>query len=214
MMEEKEPEIDPASADFPEGEGDDLVAYLDGELEPNASEAIEAKLSADPAVRSEADALKKTWDLLDYLPRPEPSGNFTERTISRIDLPGRSGSTPQQPSGASPAPARQSTAAAPAATAGSARSGPPRGLVVMVWTAMLLGAGLTGWIIREKVAGAMHQMDQRAAERELDARILSERRLLQNLQRYRYVDDFDYLQSLDRPSLFGEEHPVVEEPPK
>src|SRR5262245_34238250 len=61
-----------------------LVAYLDGELEGDAAQAIEARLGADPALRAEAEALKRTWDLLDYLPRPEPSPSFTHRTLSRL----------------------------------------------------------------------------------------------------------------------------------
>jgi anti-sigma factor RsiW len=62
----------------------DLIAYLDGELEGEAARAIEARISRDPAVRSEAESLKRTWDLLDYLPRPEPSPNFTHRTLDKL----------------------------------------------------------------------------------------------------------------------------------
>jgi anti-sigma factor RsiW len=61
-----------------------LVAYLDGELNEEASQEFEARLSREPALRAEADALKKTWELLDYLPRPEPSGAFTHRTLERL----------------------------------------------------------------------------------------------------------------------------------
>jgi anti-sigma factor RsiW len=62
----------------------DLVAYLDGELKGEAVRSLEARISRDPLVREEADSLKRAWDLLDYLPRPEPSPNFTHRTVSRI----------------------------------------------------------------------------------------------------------------------------------
>jgi anti-sigma factor RsiW len=62
----------------------DLVAYLDGELGGEAARKLETKLNLDPDARAEAEALKRTWDLLDYLPRPEPSGSFTVRTMSRI----------------------------------------------------------------------------------------------------------------------------------
>lgn len=61
-----------------------LVAYLDGELDEPATAALEAKLSRDPSLRAEADALKKTWELLDYLPRAEPSPSFTHRTLERL----------------------------------------------------------------------------------------------------------------------------------
>ena len=36
----------------------DLVAYLDGELDEEASRALESKLSLDPKARAEADSLK------------------------------------------------------------------------------------------------------------------------------------------------------------
>jgi anti-sigma factor RsiW len=67
-----------------EDERADLVAYLDGEMDEESAQAFEARLSREPALRSEADALKKTWELLDYLPRPEPSGGFTHRTLERL----------------------------------------------------------------------------------------------------------------------------------
>jgi anti-sigma factor RsiW len=66
-----------------EQERSDLVAYLDGELTGQAARALEAKLSLNPKARAEADALRRAWDLLDYLPRPEPSPHFTHRTLSR-----------------------------------------------------------------------------------------------------------------------------------
>jgi anti-sigma factor RsiW len=67
-----------------EKERSDLVAYLDGELHGEAAQALEAKLQRHPEARAEADALKRTWELLDYLPRAEPSPHFTERTVSRL----------------------------------------------------------------------------------------------------------------------------------
>jgi hypothetical protein len=67
-----------------EQEKADLVAYLDGELRGEAARAVEAKLSLNPSARAVADSLRRTWDLLDYLPRPEPSPSFTERTLSRL----------------------------------------------------------------------------------------------------------------------------------
>jgi len=73
--------------DFPlnEEEQEDLVAYLDGELDEDATQSVETRMGLDPAVRSEADTLKRTWELLDYLPRPEPSPSFTERTLTKLN---------------------------------------------------------------------------------------------------------------------------------
>src|SRR5262249_54858916 len=69
---------------FDEQERDDLVAYLDGELTGEPARALERKLSLNPDARAEAEALRRTWELLDFLPRPEPSADFTHRTLSRV----------------------------------------------------------------------------------------------------------------------------------
>jgi anti-sigma factor RsiW len=71
-----------------EQERADLVAYLDGELHGEAARAVEARIHLYPEVRAEAESLKRAWDLLDFLPSPEPSPSFTERTLSRaVPLP-------------------------------------------------------------------------------------------------------------------------------
>jgi hypothetical protein len=61
-----------------------LVAYLDGELDQQAARAVEERLSTDSEARTEASTLKKTWELLDHLPRTQPSTAFTSRTLQRI----------------------------------------------------------------------------------------------------------------------------------
>src|SRR5262245_25482670 len=67
-----------------ENERDELIAYLDGELTESEARSVESKLNRDPRVRSEADAMRRTWELLDYLPRPEASPSFTHRTMDRL----------------------------------------------------------------------------------------------------------------------------------
>lgn len=62
----------------------ELIAYLDGELDEEAARRVEARLGQDSAARAEADSLKRVWDLLDYLPRAEPSPSFTHRTLERV----------------------------------------------------------------------------------------------------------------------------------
>ncbi len=69
-----------------EDEKAELVAYLDGELDEASTQAIEAKIAADPDARAELDALKQTWGMLDYLPKSSPSVNFTHRTMERLTL--------------------------------------------------------------------------------------------------------------------------------
>jgi anti-sigma factor RsiW len=61
-----------------------LVAYLDGELDEEAAQQVEARINQDPAVRAEVETMRRTWELLDYLPRADPSPTFTHRTVSLV----------------------------------------------------------------------------------------------------------------------------------
>ena len=65
-------------------EREDLVAYLDGELDEQGSEGIEQLLARSETARREVDALERTWDLLDVLPQVRASDTFTARTMSTI----------------------------------------------------------------------------------------------------------------------------------
>jgi anti-sigma factor RsiW len=100
----------------------ELVAYLDGELHGAAARAMEARLNLYPEVRAEAESLRRAWDMLDFLPRPEASPHFTERTISRIlPVPGAEIRTP-----------------------------PPQSFVVpILWAAAVVTAFLGGWAAYE-----------------------------------------------------------------
>src|SRR5260221_1838165 len=62
----------------------DVVAYLDGERDPRATRAMEKRLRADARLRAQAEAIRKTWNLLDYLPQPDPSPSFTSRTLEKV----------------------------------------------------------------------------------------------------------------------------------
>jgi anti-sigma factor RsiW len=64
----------------------DLVAYLDGELDPRALQELEAKLSRNDAARREAEALQRTWEMLDYLPRPQAPASFTHQTVQKLTV--------------------------------------------------------------------------------------------------------------------------------
>src|SRR5262245_42678251 len=77
-----------------EQEREELVAYLDGELDDQTAQEVEAKLGRDPAARAEADSLRQVWELLDYLPRADPSANFTHRTMDKLGAVRPSASVP------------------------------------------------------------------------------------------------------------------------
>lgn len=63
-------------------ERSNLVAYLDGELTEAESRTIATKLTQSMTARCELESLQKTWEMLDLLPRPQASGDFTERTLT------------------------------------------------------------------------------------------------------------------------------------
>lgn len=71
-------------------ERSNLVAYLDGELPDAQAQVIAAKLTQSMTARREAESLRKTWELLDLLDRPQASEDFTARTLTQvISLDGR-----------------------------------------------------------------------------------------------------------------------------
>jgi anti-sigma factor RsiW len=61
-----------------------LVAYLDGELNESETRAIATKLAHSATARRELEFLEKTWELLDYLPRPNVTEDFTARTLTQV----------------------------------------------------------------------------------------------------------------------------------
>ncbi|HXT60572.1 MAG TPA: hypothetical protein VN699_18160 [Pirellulales bacterium] len=63
-----------------------LVAYLDGELDAASSREIERRLAREPEVQQELQQLQQTWDLLDRLPQAEVNATFTRSTVEMIAL--------------------------------------------------------------------------------------------------------------------------------
>src|SRR5262245_10394151 len=172
-MSEREPTPD----DPPD---DDLVAYLDGELDEQSAQRVEARIGTDPAARAEAEALRRTWDLLDYLPRPEPSPTFTTRTLDRLAV-------------------RPSGSLAPAAPPVRRRWG-----VRLAWAAAALAALAAGY----GAAGlAPRPAPTRPAEID-ELALARDRRVIENLQLYQHVDNLEFLLELAKPDLFGDDAPA------
>lgn len=61
-----------------------LTAYLDGELDETAQQAVETRLVEDPEFLSELHALQRTWDTLDHLPMVDAGKKFTQTTMELI----------------------------------------------------------------------------------------------------------------------------------
>jgi anti-sigma factor RsiW len=154
-----------------------LVAFLDGELDEETSQTLEAKLNLDPQARAEAEALRQAWGLLDYLPKAEPSPTFTNRTMERLSL-ARASSTqlmPRRKLRRLPWPAAVSWAAAILIAAGG-------GLAVGSY----LGSDMS------ETAGP-------------DAPMIQHLRIAEKWRYYENAEDLDFLRQLAQPDLFGDD---------
>ncbi|MCI0358047.1 MAG: hypothetical protein L0211_06170 [Planctomycetaceae bacterium] len=65
---------------------EEIVSYLDGELDREAAIAIERRLAEDPAYRARLAHLQQAWDLLDNLGRTEADENFTHSTVAMVTV--------------------------------------------------------------------------------------------------------------------------------
>ena len=181
-------EGDDALEDEFDTEETELVAYLDGELDEAAARRVEAKLSQDPQARAKAAALKKTYDLLDYLPRPEPSPTFASRTLDRLPTSGTAKSSPTN--NTTPAkPASGSTPLSVPSMGGLPVLTPPSR--VLPW---LVGS-VAALALAASIGFAGHYVVRTYIAPPADASVLSleESRLVENLPLYAGVDDFDFL---------------------
>ena len=157
----------------------ELVAYLDGELDEAATQAVEAKIPIDPDARAELDALKQTWGMLDYLPKASPSPNFTNRTMERLTLE----DLPRPASKTTPVPARHHSPWPAAA-----------GWTIAVLAA--LGGGYLAiaflWPTPEPIPDA-------------DRPLVQHLRVIEKWRYYENTDDLEFVKKLDHPDLFGED---------
>jgi len=62
-------------------EHDELVAYLDGELDEASCARLEAQLLEDEALQMKLNELSKVWDMLDSLPKVAATADFTKSTM-------------------------------------------------------------------------------------------------------------------------------------
>jgi anti-sigma factor RsiW len=162
---------------------EDLSAFLDGELDAKRASNLEAMITVDPQIRAEAEALRRTWDLLEYLPRPEPSVSFTNRTLEKLAV--------------------RQTQAVPAASAGR-RWALGLGWAAAVVLAAIGGFALAGWLWRSPELSAP-AADVRAEPPNLDEELTRHLRIIRNLRQYELVDDLEMLQALDSPELFSDD---------
>jgi anti-sigma factor RsiW len=162
----------------------ELVAYLDGELPADAQRRVEARLNADAAARTEADTLRRAWDLLDYLPRAEPSTDFTERTLDRVSA--MSLSSPSRPS--------PSTIGLPIVPWYRQPL-----IAIAGWTAAALLAVATGYALGPRPAAPPEP------DPVTDPLMAEKPRVIENLPHYLAAENLDYLLALDQSDLFADD---------
>jgi anti-sigma factor RsiW len=63
---------------------DEIVAYLDGELDTQAIARVERRLSEDATYRARLGQLQHAWDLLDNLRRTEADDEFVQSTVAMV----------------------------------------------------------------------------------------------------------------------------------
>jgi anti-sigma factor RsiW len=63
---------------------EELVAYLDGELDADAARCLEERLANDPELRRRLNELQAAWELLEELPASEADPAFTHTTVSMV----------------------------------------------------------------------------------------------------------------------------------
>jgi anti-sigma factor RsiW len=65
-------------------QAEELVAYLDGELDTQACQRVERRLVQDADFRRQLRDLQQSWDLLDHLPEADVDERFTQSTIALV----------------------------------------------------------------------------------------------------------------------------------
>ena len=178
----------------------ELIAYLDGELDLAEARAVEARLARDSVARSKAEAYKKTFDLLDFLPRTEPSADFATKTLTKL-LPVIEADSPPPPSPSSsdvtrvhlPSTPSQSAVAFAPAPAGH----PWLGGVAWLLAGVLAVGG--GFAVRAFVGP--EEPTAPSPEPLADA----DRPVIESLPLYVGVDGLDFARRLDSPDLFRPE---------
>jgi anti-sigma factor RsiW len=162
-----------------DGEREELIAYLDGELTETDAQAVEKKLGTDPKYRAEADALRQTYNLLDYLPKPAPSQTFTNRTLERVSV--------VRPTLSLPNP-----------------GGLRRWVLRLSWVAAIMLVGLAGYAGVGRLPSSQKTATQDLTE-EQEAELVRDFRAIEQLGQAQHVNDIFLLYELDRPELFGDE---------
>src|SRR5262249_36545992 len=138
-------------------------------------------LNLNPSARQEAEGLRRAWELLDYLPRPEPSPTFSSKTLERISV------------------------FRPAASRGLRSEWKPwaygLGWAAAILLAGTIGFGTVDFFMRRTRPPQRADIIQPA---DLDAQLIRDLRVIDNQRLYEHVGDIHFLRELADPDLFGD----------
>jgi anti-sigma factor RsiW len=163
-----------------DAEREKLVAYLDGELDAKTERTFETRMGRDSQLRAEADTLRRTWELLDFLPQPEASPTFSSRTIESV-------------SALRPAPRRRIL------------KGPVlrRWIFGLGWAAAVAISFISGFAGTNSVIKRNRPPAQQVVD--VDQLLVRDHRVIENERLYENVDDIGFVRQLDDPELFGDD---------
>lgn len=165
-----------------EQDREELSAYLDGELDEKRAQAWESRLMLEPAVRAEADALRRTWDLLEYIPKaPAPSATFTSRTMDRLAVV----KPRQKPAWGDFEPLRSRWGG--------------------LWAAGLLAAVVSGFVVTSTPRRVSRQHPTAPTAATPAQQLAADLRVVDNLQLYETAEDLEFIQELEKLELFADE---------
>jgi anti-sigma factor RsiW len=74
----------PSLADTTASIDEEIVAYLDGELDMESAAKVERRLADDPRYNARLNQLQRAWDMLDNLRRSEADDDFVNSTVAMV----------------------------------------------------------------------------------------------------------------------------------
>src|SRR5260221_3264221 len=75
---------------------EELVAYLDGQLDPESARHVEQRLASEETARRRLQQLAQSWDMLDQLPHAAADETFTRSTVQMVAVAAEQELTAQQ----------------------------------------------------------------------------------------------------------------------
>ena len=155
-----------------------IVAYLDGELNEDEATVVDRLLSDDGTARRQVEQYSRAWDMLDLLPVSHASNDFAERTLTAIRS-GHADKIEEQVSDAA-------NETQPSPTARLARR-------IAIQVLALVGLFLVALIgFHANFGQGAEPIDQ----------VLRDLPMLRRLDEYQQVETTKFLQKLDRSGVF------------